>query len=187
MSLSDESKRCFSQRRTHLDRLKRSTPVGIFGSFYEPRKRDLISLKEFLPKAGYNPRISDDLDVRTEKERESRDPVIDRRVSERLIAESDIHLFVLVHEKEDEPDNLIQSVSMEIERLHTLRECGKKAGKYVAVYAERGLIGTMGSVCDGLLILKNGDWDVEEFDEIYEIFKPARQFCMNCIRDMYGY
>ena len=187
MSLSDESKRCFSERSIYLDRLKKSTPIGIFGSFYGPRKGDLISLKEYLLKAGYHPRISDDLDVRPEKERKSWDPVTDLNVSERLIAESDIHLFVLVHEKENEPDNLMQSVSMEIERLHTLSECGKKTGKYVAVYAERGLIGTMGSVCDGLLLLKHGDWNVEEFDEIHEIFKPARQFCMNCILDMYGY
>jgi hypothetical protein len=30
----------------------------------------------------------------------------------------------------------------------------KKSANYVAVYAERGLIGTMGSVCEGLLLSK---------------------------------
>ena len=85
------------------------------------------------------------------------------------------------------PVNLIQSVSMEIERLHTLNECGEKTEKYVAVYPERGLIGTMGGVCEGLLLSKKGDWIVEEFDDIQEIFRPARQFCLNCILDMYDF
>ena len=100
--------------------------------------------------------------------------------------ESDIHLFFLVQARKNEPGNLIQSVSMEIERLHTLDECGQKSAKYVAVYAETGLIGTMGGVCEGLLLSKKGDWSVGEFDDIQEIFKPARQFCMNCIQDMYS-
>ncbi len=187
MSLSEESNRSYSERRKRLDRLKRNTPIGIFGSFYEPRKRDLISLKEFLSNAGYNPRISEDLDVRTGKERKRRDPVSDRELSERLIAESDIHIFVMVHERENEPDNLIQSVSMEIERLHTLDDCGQKSADHVAVYAETGLIGTMGGVCEGLLLSKKGDWMVEEFDDIQELFRPARQFCLNCILDMNNY
>jgi hypothetical protein len=45
----------------------------------------------------------------------------------------------------------------------------------------------MGSVCKGLLLLKRGDWDIQEFDNIREIFKPARQFCLNCLQDMYSY
>ena len=76
---------------------------------------------------------------------------------------------------------------MEIERLYTLDDSGLKSANYVAVYAERGLTGTMGSVCKGLLVSKQGDWVVEEFDDIQEIFKPARQFCMNCILDLYGF
>lgn len=187
MPLSEETSHYYSERRKQFDRYKRNTPIGIFGSFYESRKPGLISLKEFLLNAGYHPRISEDLDTRIGKDRERKDPVVDRELSERLIAESDIHLFVLVHERENEPDNLIQSVSMEIERLHTLNDCGQKSAKYVAVYAETGLIGTMGSVCEGLLLLKNGDWQVQEFTDIQEIFKPARQFCMNCIQDIYRF
>lgn len=187
MSLSEESGHFYSERRKQFDRYKRNTPIGIFGSFYESRKPGLISLKEFLVNAGYTARISEDLDTGKGKDRKIKDPEADRVLSERLIAESDIHLFVLVHEKENEPGNLIQSVSMEIERLHTLDNCGQKSAKYVAVYAETGLIGTMGSVCKGLLLSKKADWDVQEFTDIQEIFKPARQFCMNCIRDIYRF
>ncbi|MDD1681621.1 MAG: hypothetical protein LUQ35_08420 [Methanoregula sp.] len=101
--------------------------------------------------------------------------------------ESDIHIFVLPRERGDEPSNLIQSVSMEIERLHTLSESGRKSERYVAVYAENDLLGKMGGVCEGLLIEKKGDWSLQEFDAIQEVFKPARQFCMNCIQDMYSF
>jgi hypothetical protein len=187
MTLSEETSHYYSERRKQFDHYKRNTPIGIFGSFYKSRKPGLISLKEFLFNAGYYPRISEDLDTRKGKDRKIKDPVVDRELSERLIAESDIHLFVLVRERKNEPDNLIQSVSMEIERLHTLDNCGQKSAKNVAVYAETGLIGTMGSVCEGLLLSKNGDWQVQEFTEIQEIFKPARQFCMNCIQDMYRF
>jgi len=187
MSLSEESNHYYSERRKQFDRLKKDTPIGIFGSFYESRKPGLILLKEFLLDAGYNPRISEDLDKRKGKDRKKHDPIVDRELSERLIIESEIHLFVLVHERENEPDNLIQSVSMEIERLHTLEDCGRKSAKYTAVYAETGLIGTMGAVCEGLLLSKKGDWTVERFDDIREIFKPARQFCLNCIQDRYRF
>ena len=187
MSLSEESNHYYSERRKQFDRLKRNTPIGIFGSFYGSRKPGLISLKEFLVNAGYNPRISEDLDIREGKDRKKKDSVVDRELSERLIVESDIHLFVLVREREGEPDNLIQSVSMEIERLYTLDDCRQKSAQYVAVYTENGLIGTMGSVCEGLLLSKKGDWTVEQFDTIQEIFKPARQFCLNCIQDMYSF
>jgi len=57
----------------------------------------------------------------------------------------------------------------------------------VAVFAETGLIGTMGGLCEGLLSTKKGDWIIEEYTDIEEIFKPVRQFCVNSIQEMYGY
>lgn len=187
MTLSEEPDGNYSERKKQFDRLKRGTPIGIFGSFYPSRKTGLLALQRFLWEAGYYPRISEDLLAKKDQNRKKRDTLLDRELSERLIAESDIHIFVLVRGRENEPRNLIQSVSMEIERLHTLSEHEHKSEKYVAVYAETGLIGTMGSVFEGLLILKKDDWVVEEFDDIQEIFKPARQFCMNCIQDRYRY
>jgi len=169
----------FYERRAQLDDLKKNVKIGIFGSFYGSRKTDLLSLKQFLHSAGYNPGISEDLDMLKEKDLTKRDLLGNRKLSEHLILTSVIHIFVLVRSRPDEPDNLIQSVSMEIERLHTLNDCGLKSAKYVAVYTEKGLIGTMGSVCEGLLLSKKGDWVVEEFTGIQDIFKPARQFCLN--------
>jgi len=187
MPFSKESVDYFTQRNKQLETLKGRTKIGIFGSFFKSRKTELLALKKFLNDNGYNARISEDLDKRPEYERKKRDPTCARKLSEKLIKESEIHIFILPREHQGEPSNLAQSVSMEIERLHTLSECGKKTEKYVAVYAERGLIGTMGSIFEGLLHSKEGDWIVEEYDEIHEIFKPGRQFCMNCIQDLYHY
>ncbi|MBP1928951.1 hypothetical protein J2741_001498 [Methanolinea mesophila] len=187
MSLSEETNDYYSERRRHFDRLKKNTPVGIFGSFYESRKTDLRALQQFLLKEGYFPQLSEDLDEEAGDEEAIRDPVRNRILSERLIDESDIHIFILVRGTEGDPPNLIQSVSMEMERLHTLHESRIKSACYVAVYVEAGLMGTMGSVCEGLLASKKDDWNVEEFTGIREIFRPARQFCMNCILDMYNY
>jgi hypothetical protein len=187
MSLSEESNDYYSERRRQFELLKKNTPVGIFGSFYGSRKNDLRALQQFLRKEGYFPRLSEDLEEDPRATGAKRDPVKNRELSERLIEESDIHIFILVRETDADPGNLIQSVSMEIERLHTLHECKRKPAPYVAVYVEAGLIGTMGSLCEGLLALKKDDWVVGEFTDIREIFRPARQFCMNCILDRYNY
>ncbi len=187
MPFSRESVDYFSLRNSHLENRRKQTKIGIFGSFHGQRKTALLSLKKFLNENGYNAWLSEDLDQRPEKDRKKKDPAYDRKLSEKLIRESGIHIFVLARQHEHEPSNLIQSVSMELERLHTLSESGKKTEKYVAVYAETGLIGTMGGVCEGLLSEKEGDWEIEEFDDIREIFRPARQFCMNCIQDMFSF
>ncbi len=187
MSLSEESIQYYSERRRQFNHLKKNTPIGIFGSFYKSRKEDLLLLKKSLHEAGYYPRISEDLEIKKEGDPNIRNSMLDRELSERLINESDIHIFILVRKRDDEPDNLIQSVSMEIERLNTLNDCRQKSSKYVAVYAEVGLIGTMGSVFEGLLASKKSDWIVEEFDDIHEIFITARQFCLNCILDIYSF
>jgi len=187
MPFSQETADYFSRRKEQLEALKAKTKIGIFGSFSGSRKDDLISLKKYLRDNGYIAIISEDLDKRSENERKKSDPVCDRKLSEKLIKECDIHIFILPREYEGEPANLAQSVSMEIERLHTLSECGKKSEKYVAVFAETDLIATMGGVCKGLLQLKGDDWVVEEYNEIQEIFKVIRQFCLICIQDMYRF
>jgi hypothetical protein len=187
MPFSKESKDYFALRNKQLASLKHQTKIGIFGSFFGSRKAGLLALKKFLCDNDYNARISEDLDKRPEHERKNRDPACDRKLSEKLIRESDIHIFILPREQEDEPSNLIQSVSMEIERLHTLSECAKISGRYVAIYAEKDLLGKMGGVCEGLLLSKTGDWSIQEYHDIQEIFKPARQFCINCIMEMHGF
>jgi hypothetical protein len=185
MPFTRESVEYFSRRNKQLDNLKANTKIGIFGSFYKTRKSDLLSLKKFLTDCGYFARISEDLDTR--KAPHKQDSAYSRELSIRLVMESDIHLFILPYQKNTDSKHLIQSVSMEIERLVTLEECREKSARYCAIYLEKGLRGTMGSVFEGLIDLKKDDWVIDDFESIEDIFKSARQFCLNCIMDMYSF
>lgn len=150
-----------------LDSFKKSIRIGIFGSFYNSRKDDLIQLRDYLRKSGYTQaRISEDLDERSEEERQIDTPIINRNLSIQLINESDIHIFILCMRKESEPPNLIQSVSMELERICTLREIGILNANYVGVYTEKQLLETGGGVFKGLVMTMANDWVIEEFEDI---------------------
>lgn len=166
--------------------IKKSVSIGIFGSFYGDRKEDLKKLRDFLHKHGYlGAKISEDLDKRPDDKRNKDDPIRNRELSKKLILESDIHIFVIVRRHGDEPDNLILSVAMELERMSVLDEFRIKICPYIAVYSEQGLVEMTGSVFKGLIHEKIDDWDIEEFEKIEEIFKPCRAFCQKCIREIY--
>ncbi|MCK9276587.1 MAG: hypothetical protein M0P22_00680 [Methanoculleus sp.] len=125
-------------RLARVAAVKEQTPIAIYGSFYRERKQDLLLLRDYLrdPSLGYSARISEDLDTVTPGQRS---PVRDREASELLIRKSDIHIFVMPRRREGEPDTLLQSVSMELERLNTLIECGAKRDQQVAVFSSAGL------------------------------------------------
>jgi len=166
--------------------IKRSISIAIFGSFYENRKEDLIKLRDFLRDNGYlGAKISEDLDDRSLEERCDDDPIRNRELSKRLIMECDIHIFVIVRRHDGEPDNLILSVAMELERMSVLDEFQIKLCPFIAIYSEQGLIETTGSVFKGLIHEKLDDWDIEEFEHIEDIFKPCRAFCHRSIHSIY--
>lgn len=187
MPLSEGETGCYAERIKRLAELKSTIKIGIFGSFFEPRKGGLLAIKQYLRENGYNARISEDLDPRNDDEKKQSDPVYDLNLSEDLIMDSDIHIFVLPARRKGEPEHLIQSVSMEIEHLYTSEMYGKKSAKYVLVCIEKGLIETMGGVCKGLLLKKEGDWIVIEFNELSEIFVQIKQTCMDFMLDMYDH
>lgn len=172
---------------TRLERfrsLKAQTPIGIYGSFYEDRKKDLIRLRDNLQGHGYNARISEDLDGGSGGIGGIKQSVWDRELSERLINESDVHIFVVPRRREGESDTLIQSVSMELERLNTLVECGNKKNQQIAVYYESGLMDLkkwgVGAVFRGL-IDRPQSWTVGEFERIDDILPQARSFCFGAL------
>jgi len=173
-----------ASRLTAFESLKRDTPVAIYGSFFRSRKDDLITLRGYLrsPPLRYNARISEDLD---DNPRPGRRSVWDRTLSERLIDESDLHIFIMPRRREGEPDTMIQSVSMELERLNTLIECGIKQDQAIAVFFEQGLMDLagwgFGSVCRGLLENQTGIWTIGQFRCIEDIFAEARSFCWQAI------
>src|SRR5690606_24545917 len=147
-----------------LKDIKASIPIGIFGSFYGSRKDDLIKLRDFLHENGYNgAKISEDLDDRPIEERDTNDPIINRELSKKLILESEIHIFIIGRRHNSEPDILILSVAMELERISVLDEYQIKLCPFIAVYSEEGLVEITGSVFKGLIQEKIGDWDIEEY------------------------
>lgn len=83
--------------------------------------------------------ISEDLDNRPDESRSLPDSIHDRHLSLHLIDRSTAHIFVLAMPDGDEPANLIQSVSMELERLTTLMDHGLKRHQDVMLLAQNGL------------------------------------------------
>ncbi|MEI7591284.1 MAG: hypothetical protein WCJ49_08270 [Deltaproteobacteria bacterium] len=185
---SDNAMSNIHQRLALLDGYRKTVRIGIFGSFYNSRKNDLIQLRDYLRTQGYtNAKISEDLDDRLEEEWKIDNPIKNRELSTRLLNESDIHIFVVCMTGESDPVTLIQSVSMELERLCTLREKGHLTADCVVVYLQKPLKETSGGVFKGLVMSMKNDWVFVEFEEIQELFKTSRQLCYNCLREMYGF
>lgn len=126
-----------------------------------------------------------DLDDRPHELRYRSDPQHDRLLSKQLIDRSEAHVFVLAMPKRDEPANLIQSVSMELERLTTLMEYGLKSRQDVMLLVQNGLTdciaGSAGNVCKGLIIEKESDWEIEYYTHIDTTFKPMINFCYRSV------
>jgi hypothetical protein len=176
------------QRLALMEGYRKTVRIGIFGSFYNSRKDDLIRLRDYLRGQGYtNARISEDLDDRPEGEQKLEDPIKNRELSTQLLNESDIHIFVVCRTGASDPVTLIQSVSMELERLCTLREKGHLTADYVVVYLQKPLQDTSGGVFKGLMMTMKNDWIFLDFEDIEELFKTSRQVCYNCLREMYGF
>ncbi|KUG19444.1 hypothetical protein ASZ90_010831 [hydrocarbon metagenome] len=166
--------------------LKNTINIAIYGSFQQSRKEDLLALKDYLQKYGYlNTKISEDVSDRLDPTADG-GPIRDITLSELLMDESSIHIFVFVKEKEDE-HYLIQSISMEFQRLSDLIEFGVKRDQYVAVYVEKGLEKIAGGVFKGQVMRNKHEWDIDFFRNIKEIFTPARRFCERSLADLYGY
>ncbi|WP_292410148.1 MULTISPECIES: hypothetical protein [unclassified Methanoculleus] len=87
--------------------------------------------------------------------------------------------------RDDEPANLIQSVSMELERLTTLMDYGIKDRQDIMLLVQDGLTdciaGSAGNVFKGLIAEKEHDWDIEYYTQISATFKPTLNFCYRCI------
>jgi hypothetical protein len=172
-----------SIRLSEFKRYKANTIIGIYGSFFEDNENELCKLRDYLVKNGYNAIISKDIhDDTIDSEDEPFKRA--RSASKKLIDTSHIHIFVMKGRIGD-PTHLIQSASMELERLNTLIEYGLKDSCPVIIYCEKGFIDISGSVCHGLIFERIGDWEVEEFEKIDDILVHARQYCYRKIREMF--
>ena len=96
--------------------MKRSVPIGIFGSF-APRNLEVLELiRDRLLADGYNARISLDLGGESARGDDEDIDIHNLRVSHRLLDSSTICIFVVFLEADGE-HNINQSVSMEFERF----------------------------------------------------------------------
>lgn len=166
--------------------LKKNVNVAIYGSFQQSRKKDLLALRDYLRANGYlNTKISEDYCDRLDPGTED-GPIKDAKLSDLLMDESSIHIFVFVKENLDE-HYLIQSVSMEFQRLSTLIQHGIKEDQPAAIYIEEGLEEIAGGVFKGRVAQNEHEWDIEFFNNIEQIYKPVRRFCERSIADLYGF
>jgi len=192
MYRSDKIDPVVEQRRTLFRNSKRRTSIAIYGSFSGSRKEDLCSLRDHLrsPAIGYNARISEDLDPDPQGVTKKA-PGKNRELSLKLINESDIHIFVMPLRKENESDNIIQSVSMELERLNTLIEYGHKRNQHIIIFLEEGLMDQerwgLGGVCSDLIEINEDVWDIGFYEKIEDTLKPANRFCERCLEYRGGY
>ncbi|MDV2480683.1 hypothetical protein F8E02_01395 [Methanoculleus sp. Wushi-C6] len=165
---------------------KEHTNIAIYGSFQQSRKRDLLALREYLRANGYlNARISEDYSERLDPGTED-GPIKDIKLSDLLMDEGSIHIFVFVKENQDE-HYLIQSVSMEFQRLSTLMQHGIKEDQPAAIYIEEGLEKIAGGVFKGRIAQNEHGWDIDFFKNIEQIYKPARRFCERSLAELYGF
>ena len=165
---------------------KENTNVAIYGSFQQSRKEDLLALRDYLRANDYlNTKISEDYCDRLDPGMED-GPIRDIKLSDLLMDESSIHIFVFVKENQNE-HYLIQSVSMEFQRLSTLIQHGIKEDQPAAVYIEKGLEKIAGGVFKGRVAQNEHEWDIEFFKNIEQIYKPARRFCERSVADLYGF
>lgn len=123
--------------------VKRSVPIGIFGSF-APRNREILELiRDRLLADGYDARISLDLGGESPREDDEDIDIYNLRISHRLLDASIICIFVVFLE-EDGEHNINQSVSMEFERF-----CARHRTSDAMVMEEKGAHDQAGGIFRG--------------------------------------
>lgn len=167
------------RRIEKLELLKQQTRIGIFGSFYESYKKDLLGLQRYLhDDLGYHARLSEnmlDLLPRDYSDQDEKNYAL----SEVLIENSDIHILVFPNPKKSDPHHLTQSVSIE----YTLIKERKKP--YVVILCQKGLRdnapGSFGGVMKGSLKIVFPDFEAEIID--YESLEDTHpELIMICHR-----
>jgi hypothetical protein len=167
-------------RLTSFAKIKEDVNVGIFGSYRKPYKSELRKLRDFLVDNKYNAKIAQDLPSILDDDGKE-----DRWLqSKQLIDYSRIHIFIFHFEKEDDPRNLMQMVSIEL----GLIEERKKPN--VLVLCEEGLRdGISGSFSTAVKDLlhhprKLKNWEVEDYTSFdSDIFECVLMFCRRCLLD----
>lgn len=163
--------------------LKRSIPIGIFGSF-NPRNKPLLeAIRDRLRAAGYDACISRDLEKEHPKGEEEDVNAYNLRISHLLLDRSHIHIFVFFYEKDTE-HNINQSASMEYDRL-----CERGGLHDGLILGEEGMLEQAGGILLGRLSQNRQKFRWEPFIrtedntvvDAVELEILIQQFCLNRI------
>lgn len=170
-------------RKSRVQRLKASTPIGIFGSFF--RLETLTTLRDHLNGQQFFARISTNLGGDMAG---APDPdVYNAEQSTRLVEESAVHIFYLFQARDGEIE-INQSVTWEIgkllelcrvqSRLSPIRSCA-------LILLEEGV--ELRSPLTGEVRSSPCWWEHEFFADPAETLQVARKFCHNALRRQPGW
>lgn len=173
------------RRFEDLSLLKQKTRIGIFGSFSEGHKEDLLALREYLhDELGYCARISEDLThllSRSYSDTSSRDYAL----SELLIEKSDIHVLVFPFPTDSDSHHFTQSVSIEYALIKERRK------PCVVLLCEEGLRDSIphsfGGVMKGSLTIDTPGFecDVIDYNSLEDIFPQLTMICYRFVRKIW--
>ncbi len=175
-----------NQRRfDELVILKQKTRIGIFGSFFEGRKKELTDLQHYLHDTlGYDARISENLEEKIPRSVPDK-PVRDYSLSNRLIDESDIHILVFTFPKATDPHHLNQSATMEYAMIRERKK------PYVVILIQEGLLdniwSSFGGVMKGSLKIDatGFEYEIIEYREIDEAYSELTMICYRFLRKIW--
>lgn len=166
--------------------LKRSIPIGIFGSFWHRNQPILEIIRARLRAAGYNARLSFDLAQEHPQEENEDDDSYNLRISQLLLDQSCIHIFVFFAEADSE-HYINLSASMEFERL-----CEQAGPHDALILIEEGMLALAGGYFRGRWAKTCRDLHWETYirnednlvADAIEFETLIRQFCLQRIIDL---
>jgi hypothetical protein len=165
----------YSQRQYEYDRFKESIQIGIYGYFNQPKRKELIKLREFLKSSGLNAKLS--LDIENHSPEIISYEADAMESSEILYNNSDIHIFIISPRQRGRSNQLLDSVSMEYGWAYRDR-CQR-----VGVYFRKGF--DISTLPLGACHKMRDIWVTDSFINISEIFSKVTKFCEDKIREMY--
>jgi hypothetical protein len=173
------------RRVEELSLLKQQTRIGIFGSFSEDHKRDLLALRKYLhDELGYCARISEDLThllPHSYPDKSSRDYAL----SELLIEESDIHILLFPFPTSSDCHHFTQSVTYEFALIKERKK------PFVVLICEKGLRDdvphSFGGVMKGSLTIDTPDFECEiiEYISLKDTYSELTMICYRFMRKIW--
>lgn len=158
---------------------KSSVPIGIFGSFRYGRIDNLRTLRNFLNSNEYFAQITEDIDPHFNDLSFQKPIGYDLKISEQLIHQSSIHIFVFNIEGESEHQTST-SPAIELTILRERIRSGQILNPKLLLYYENGCEDGVGSLLRDLLLSRRY-WREFNYTVLKEICEDALMKCYDFI------